>query len=108
MATKFDLEPTADPAVRVLKVSGEVDMETSPGLKEQIQKALKGAKTLKVDLSGVGYLDSSGIAVLIQGLKEAQRAKVEYSLLDPSPQVKAVIALAMLQQVFRIETSGGS
>lgn len=107
MAAKFELQPGTGEDARILKVSGEVDMETSPALKDQILKALKGARILKVELKDVAYLDSSGIAVLIGGLREAQKAKVDFRLLDPSPPVRAVIELAMLQQVFKIE-SGGS
>jgi anti-anti-sigma factor len=58
-----------------------------------------------IAISGV---DSSGIAILIQGLKLAQKEEVDYRLLDPSTQVRAVIELAQLQQLFTVETSGGS
>jgi anti-sigma B factor antagonist len=106
MPTKFELGNPEPDGSRILKVSGEVDMESSPGLKDQILKALKTTRLLRIDLRDVSYLDSSGIAVLIGGRKEAQRAKIDYRLLDPSQQVKSVIELAMLHQFFVIESSG--
>jgi anti-sigma B factor antagonist len=106
MPITFEVAAGASPETRVLRVSGDVDMDSSPQLKEQILKAAKGARTLKLHLRGVNYLDSSGIAVLIQGLKECQRARVEYILQEPSPQVMAVIQLAMLQSLFQIEPGG--
>ncbi len=108
MTTKVELLPGGEGGHRTLKVTGDVDMDTSPSLKEQVLKALKGAKSLRVNLAGVGYLDSSGIAVLIQGLKEAQKAKAEFVLQAPSAQVMSVIKLAMLHSIFRIEPSGAS
>ena len=105
MTIKIEVVRSEDPGVLVLKVEGDVDMDSSPALREQIAKELKGTSCLKVDLSSVAYLDSSGIAVLIQGHKSAQKTDVAYSLLNPSSQVKAVIELAQLNQLFTIEES---
>jgi len=88
---------------RILDVHGEVDMDSSPALWNRIKHELKDVRVLKIDLSRVAYLDSSGIAVLIQGFKEAREHGVSYSLLNPSSQVKAVIELAQLSQLFTIE-----
>jgi anti-sigma B factor antagonist len=53
----------------------------------------------------VQYIDSSGIATLIRGLKLAQEAGAGYVLVDPSPKVQAVIELSQLQEFFPIEHS---
>ena len=106
MATNFKVTTRNEDDCRIIAVSGEVDMDASPDLRGEIQRALKACKCLKLDLKAVKYLDSSGIAVLIQGLKWAQKAKVDYRLLDASAQVMAVIELAQLQQLFTLETSG--
>jgi len=105
MAANIETRDQGD--VRVLHVSGEVDMDSSPGVRDEIQRALKGTSELKVDLSGVDYIDSSGIAVLIQGMKDSKRAAVSFVLLDPSANVKSVLELALLEQVFTIEKSDG-
>ena len=104
MATHIDTREEGD--VRIVDVSGEVDMETSPQVRDAILKALKGTATVKVRLRDVEYIDSSGIAILIQGKKEADKAGAELALLDPSDNVRQVIELAMLQQVFTIEETG--
>ena len=64
---------------------------------------------LKLYLRGGNYIDSSGLAVLIQGLKIARRDNSEYSyvLLDVSPQVLSVIELSQLRDLFEFETSEG-
>ena len=65
---------SGDPG-RVLKVSGEVDIQTSTILDEHVQRALdEGASFLVVDLGDVTFLDSTGLSVLIAGLKRCQSA----------------------------------
>jgi anti-anti-sigma factor len=52
----------------VLTVTGEVDMATAPALEESIKSALERTPdVLVVDLSGVGFLASAGMSVLIGG-----------------------------------------
>jgi anti-sigma B factor antagonist len=82
-------------------------MESSPRLLESIRAALKEAASLELDLKEVAYIDSSGVAVLVQGLKLARKGKVEYSILDPSPGVMAVIHLSQLADFFTIKRPGG-
>jgi anti-sigma B factor antagonist len=100
--TSHDQGPT-----RTIVVKGDVDMDSSPELRDEIKKSLKGPTTLRLDLKAVGYIDSSGIAVLITGYRLAQKAKVGFRLLDPSAQVKAVIELSQLQSFFPIDVSAG-
>lgn len=104
MATQ--IETRDDGGARVLSISGEIDMDSSPQVRDEIQRNLKGVSSLKVRLAEVEYIDSSGIAVLIQGMKDSGKADVSFALLDPSDNVRSVIELAMLQQVFTIEETG--
>lgn len=104
MATQ--IETREEGGAKIVDISGEVDMDSSPQVRDEVLKALKGASKVKVRLREVEYIDSSGIAVLIQGMKDAGKANVEFALLDPSDNVRSVIELAMLQQVFTIEESG--
>ena len=84
----------------MLTVSGDLDMDSSPRLLEAIRAALKRSTRLELDLKGVSYVDSSGIAILIQGFKLARKQSATYMLLDPSPQLMAVIELSQLRQFF--------
>ena len=89
----------------IIEVSGEIDMGTSPLLLQSVEEALGTAPVLKVSLRGVDYMDSSGVAVLVQGQKLATHLGRDFRILDPSPQVLAVIRMARLHQVFTIENS---
>ncbi len=91
----------------MISVRGRLTIETTAVLLEEFRRTLRRAERIKVNLGQVEYLDSSGISVLIQGLKLAQEKSTDYVLLDPSPKVKAVIELSQLQTFFQIETSTG-
>ncbi len=97
------------PSHRTISARGELDLETAPELLNAIRAAIRDAPGVHVDLSGVEYVDSSGIAVLIQGYKLARNQSITYRLRDPSPQVMAVIELSQLEDFFEFErTDGGS
>lgn len=93
---------------KVVRVAGEVDLDSSPELWTQLQYALNHGRQVKVNLREVSYIDSSGIAILIKGLKHAAKKKQAYSLVDPSPRVMAVLELAQLPQLFEIERTEGT
>ncbi len=92
----------------VVSVSGRLTLDTSPALLDEFRQVLRHAHQnhqLKVLLQEVDYIDSSGISVLIQGLKMAQDKSVDYVLRNPSPKVRAVIELSQLDNFFTIENS---
>jgi len=78
-------------------------MHTSPRVREAQGKALEeGSRGVVVDLSGVGYMDSSGIATLIEGLQRAKREGRNFRLSGLTPAVRDVFDLARLAEVFEI------
>lgn len=101
----IDVAVVDEGGARIIRVSGEVDLDSSPELWAQLQRALKNASLVKVHLQDVSYIDSSGVAVLIQGLKHASKGGADFRLLDPSPRVMGVLELAQLPQLFHIERS---
>jgi len=89
--------------VRVISVRGEVDLSTSPDFRKALLDAIASAGTpVAVDLRAVKYMDSSGVATLIEGLQASRKRKVRFSLLAPSKQVRNVLALTRLDAVFDI------
>ncbi len=88
----------------MLVVGGDVDMESSPRLRDEIKKALKQKMSkLKLKLSDVPYIDSSGIAVLIEGMKWSQKKKVDFALVGISESVHDVLQMSKLLKVFQVE-----
>ena len=93
--------------VSVILVRGEVDLSTSPELRSAILKACKLTDTLGVDLSGVQYMDSSGVATLVEGLKSCSAEKKIFVLVQPSESVMKVLRLSRLDALFDIRDSLG-
>lgn len=93
---------------RIVKVGGTVDLESSPELQTVLQAALRGAPGLTIDLAEVSYIDSSGVATLIQALKRANQDGIELRLRDPAPRVLAVLEIAHLTRLFTIDRADPS
>lgn len=89
----------------LLSVSGEVDLQYSPQLREKILASLKAGNPLLIDLAGVSYIDSSGIASLVEGFQTAKSAKQEYGLMNLSKTAMQVLTLTRLDKVFQIYPS---
>jgi anti-sigma B factor antagonist len=89
--------------VPVVDVVGDVDMYTSPGLREQLSKFTgKQEKRIVVNLEGVEFMDSSGIATLVQAYKEARPFKGEVCLASPAGNVLRVLKLSNLTSLFPV------
>ncbi|MFQ5693690.1 MAG: STAS domain-containing protein [Nitrospinota bacterium] len=87
----------------LVRVSGEVDMSNSPKMRDSLMDLTKkGISTIVIDLAGVNYMDSSGIATLVEGLQETMSYGGKFRLAGLSPKVQQVFELARLQEVFEI------
>ena len=93
--------PAGDCAV--LQVSGEVDVYTAPMLREQIRDlAAKGAVYLIADLGQVGFLDSTGLGVLVGGLKRLREAGGSLTLVLTAPRILRLFQITGLTKVLAI------
>ncbi len=98
----MELNQTEEAGHVILQPVGEVDLSTSPALRDAILAAIKAQDSVGVDLSQVDYMDSSGVATLVEGLK-ACADKKKFTLLTPSEPVMKVLKLARLDGLFRIQ-----
>lgn len=84
-------------------VAGEVDLYSSPELRKAILKSVPSAGgEIGVDLSAVTYIDSSGVATLVEGLRSARESGAGFVLMSPSTAVLQVLELARLDSVFEV------
>ena len=89
----------------ILNLSGEIDLNESPNARKQILNCLKTNNNLLVDLSAVEYIDSSGVASLVEGLQTARSNKLEFALVGVSVSAMQVLQLSRLDSVFTIYKS---
>jgi anti-sigma B factor antagonist len=92
---------TTDEGVTFLRISGEVDLATAGELKAAGEDALSElCSTLRIDLSEVTFLDSTGLGALIHIRNCAEPRPV---ILDnPQPPVLRVLEVSGLDQVFTV------
>ena len=83
----------------LVRVSGEVDLSWSQQVRDAILAAL-GRGGVGVELSQVGYIDSSGIAALVEGFQRARSTNKRFGLIAASKPVLAVLQLERLDKVF--------
>ena len=86
----------------IIAVNGEIDLENSGNLRQQIRRALDDNKAVSIEMSSVNYIDSSGIAVLIESKQIAGESNKEFKIVKPSEAVLSVLKLAKLVSFFEI------
>ena len=90
----------------VIELSGELDMETSVRFRDELHSILKiRPQKVIIDLEGVVYMDSSGIATLIEGYKISCKNDIVFVLVGVKEKVKRVFELASLIDFFKIYES---
>lgn len=86
----------------IYSLSGEIDVETSRQLREQLLGGIEtGRERLIVDLSGVEFMDSSGLAALIGAWKQVRDHGV-FRLCGPNSVVHRVLTITGMEDVFDI------
>jgi anti-sigma B factor antagonist len=94
-----------DARYTLVALDGEIDMHSSPAAREAILSALRGGRPVLIDLSAVTYIDSSGVANLVEGYQLARRQQIPFALLGVSEAAGSVLRLARLDKVFPIYAS---
>ncbi|MEM7252899.1 MAG: STAS domain-containing protein [Pseudomonadota bacterium] len=89
----------------VVALTGEVDLSCSAQARQTILSCLEANKGVLVDLSSVSYIDSSGVASLVEGFQVAKKQGLEFGLVGVSDSALSVLRLARLDKVFDIHAS---
>ncbi len=88
--------------VLIASFSGEVDLEHSPTARQVLLDCVGQGKRVLVDLSGVDYIDSSGVASLVEAFQLARKSGQEFALVAVNDAPRRVLELARLDKVFTI------
>ncbi|HVJ43533.1 MAG TPA: STAS domain-containing protein [Dongiaceae bacterium] len=86
----------------VIALDGEIDLETAPAVRKALLENLKKGRNLLIDLAKVSYIDSSGIASLVEGLQVARKQGNDLALVSVSQRAHRVLELARLDKVFTL------
>lgn len=89
--------------VVTLSFEGYIDMSSSPEVREALTAQFKAdPKAIIVNLSKVPYIDSSGIATLVEGLQWSHSSSNKFRLVGLNSTVRDIFEIARLLQVFEV------
>ena len=89
----------------VVSLEGSFDLHSSGEARRLILGCLQNSKPTLVDLNEVAYIDSSGVASLVEGFQIARERKLDFGLISGNNSVLEVLKLARLDRVFPIYQS---
>ncbi len=100
----MELQTHEDGSVTVLTVTGDLVIgDAEATFKKTVTRLLEEGHTrLLVDLSGVGFLDSSGLGALVRALTQSQKEGGQTKLLRAGPQIRKLLQMTKLDSVFEI------
>jgi len=92
-----------DPDITLIQLNGRLDAKSSEGVKATLREISEQDQAkIIIDLQGVPFIDSSGLAALVSGLRLVRERGGIIVLSGPQPQAQIVFRLTMLDRVFAI------
>jgi len=90
--------------ITIFDISGDIDLATSPQLRKALLRELRELKMPRVvlNLGAVRYIDSSGVASLVEGLKASRDVGSRLILFGLNRTVREVLQLSKLVRIFEI------
>lgn len=96
------LETRDHTGTMVVTLAGEIDLQQSPAVRKQLMALMFDRRAVVVDLSGVDYIDSSGIASLVEAYQMSRKNGTRFVLAAVSAPAMRVLQLARLDRVFAL------
>jgi len=104
---ELDIKTDSAEGVCSVVLDGEVDVYTAPRLKEALVSAIEdGCYNVIVDLEGVGFIDSSGLGVLVSALRRARENGGAVRLVCTRDNILKIFRITGLDKVFPIFSDG--
>lgn len=96
-------EEEVSPGLTIITVVGELDVATSPELRERLTaRGEAGDKLVVVDLRGVSFIDSTTLGVLVGTLKGFLKIGTRFRLVFDQPPLRRLFEITGLDEVFSI------
>ena len=88
----------------ILDITGDIDLANSPEIRKAVLREVREHRTPRVvmNLSKVRYIDSSGVASLVEGLKASRDLGLRFILFGLSPSAREVLQLSRLLKIFEV------
>jgi len=103
---EFDVKTEHSGATCTLALTGEVDVYTSPRLKQELIDLIEaGCVDIVVDLDALSFIDSSGLGVLVSGLRRAKEHGGTLRLVCTNDSILKIFRITGLDKVFPLFTT---
>lgn len=86
----------------IVTLTGDVDLESSPRARTILLDCVNKHRTVLVDMSAIAYIDSSGVASLVEAYQSARKVGCKFALVSVSEAALRVLQLARLDRIFSI------
>ena len=96
------LEEEVDARTHVITVSGEIHVSTAPEFSRRLNAAIAQGKGLVLDLTPTEFIDSTGLSVLLNGLRRVTRQRGRMALVCTNPTVLRLFQITNLDSTFDI------
>ncbi|MGH2717045.1 MAG: STAS domain-containing protein [Actinomycetota bacterium] len=90
------------PEAEVIRVSGELDISSSSALREELTEVARTDSNVVLDLSGLRFMDSTGLSVIIAALKRLRERSFDLLLCAPQPPVRRIFEICGLDGIVTI------
>ena len=95
----FTVSSDLSPGVVTVVVTGEVDLDTAPTMRDEVLRHLHGGAAVHLDLGDVTFMDSSGLQVLLAATHQASLVGAELRMVRVSARVQRLLALTGTEAV---------
>lgn len=90
----------------VFSVRGELDLHEAPELQDRIGRATdRGARLIVVDLTGVTFIDSMALGVLLAAMNRLRSLGGDLRLVVPNPSIRRIFEISLLDRLFVLDTT---
>jgi anti-sigma B factor antagonist len=99
----FELAEDSSDGAHIIRVSGEIHVSTAPEFAQRLSAAIDSGKTAVVlDMAGVEFIDSTGLSVLLNGLRLVTQMQGRMALVCTNPTVLRLFQITSLVETFDI------
>ena len=104
----LNVERTSEEGVEIVAVTGEVDIASAPRLISGLNDAVGNCeKPVVVDLSGVGFMDSTGLALLLNAHRRLSRRGKGFAVVCADGPVRRVFTITDMVEVLQVRADAG-
>jgi anti-sigma B factor antagonist len=96
-------EERSGAGVLTLAIEGELDLATAPQVREPLEASIDGGTTrVVVDLRTCGFIDSTGLGILLRAAKRLEELDGGMALVSTDPQIRRLLELTMIDRTIPV------